>query len=453
MRFPDGFVWGAATSAYQIEGAVEADGRGRSIWDTFAHTPGTIADGTTGDVASDHYHRYAQDVALLHELGVGAYRFSVAWPRIQPGGTGPANQAGLDFYRRLVDALLGAGIAPVLTLYHWDLPQALEDAGGWRNRDTAARFAEYAGVVAGALGDRVPSITTLNEPWCSAFLGYGNGVHAPGVRDDAGAFRAAHHLLLAHGLGTQAVRAAAPGAAVSITLNPANGSAASDAEEDVAAARTAQLAQNEVFLDPLRRGELNADLVTATQPWCDWSFVRDGDLPTVSTPIDALGVNYYFPQVVGARPDPGAPPGHWPGVPGAYEQVPPPPHTAMGWRVEPASFTELLVGLAARYPGLPFAVTENGAAYDDVVAADGRVHDPERVAYVRAHIAAVRDAIGAGVDVRGYFVWSLLDNFEWSWGLSKRFGIVHVDVATQQRTVKDSAREYARIVAAHGELG
>ena len=448
MRFPDGFVWGAATSAYQIEGAVDADGRGRSIWDTFAHTPGTIADGTTGDVACDHYHRYREDVAILRDLGVDAYRFSVAWPRVQPVGSGPANRAGLDFYSRLVDELLAAGVVPVMTLYHWDLPQPLEDAGGWRNRDTAARFAEYAGIVTSVLGDRVRTVTTLNEPWCAAFLGYGNGVHAPGVRDDAGALRAAHHLLLAHGLGAQAVRAAAPGAAVSVTLNPANVRAASEEAADRVAARNAQLAQNEIFLDPLLRGALNRDLLATTESFCDWSFVADGDLATIAAPLDVLGVNYYFPQVVGARPDPAAAPGHWPGMPGAYEHVPAPPHTAMGWRVEPVSFTELLRRLAQDYPGTRFVVTENGASYDDVVGADGAVHDADRVAYVRDHIAAVADAIAAGVDVRGYFLWSLLDNFEWAWGLSKRFGIVHVDFDSQQRTLKDSAHEYRRIIAA-----
>jgi beta-glucosidase len=448
MRFPDGFLWGAATSAYQIEGAVDVDGRGPSIWDTFAHTPGTIADGTTGDVACDHYHRYREDVAILRDLGVDAYRFSVAWPRVQPTGSGPTNPAGLDFYSRLTDELLAAGVTPVLTLYHWDLPQPLEDAGGWRNRDTAERFADYAGIVAAALGDRVRTITTLNEPWCSAFLGYGSGVHAPGIRDDAAAFRAAHHLLLAHGLGAQAVRAAAPGADVSIPLNPANVRPDSDGAADRDAAQQAELATNQVFLDPLRRGEVNADLVAATRSFCDWSFVADGDLAVIAAPIDFLGVNYYFPHLVGAAPDPAAEPGHWPGAPGAYEHLPPPPRTSMGWHVEPASFTELLVRLSAAYPGVPFVVTENGAAYDDTVAADGAVHDAERVAYVENHVAAVADAIAAGADVRGYFAWSLLDNFEWAWGLDKRFGLVHVDFATQRRTLKDSALAYRRLVAA-----
>jgi beta-glucosidase len=452
MRFPDGFTWGAATSAYQIEGSIDADGRGRSIWDTFSHTPGAIADGTTGDTACDHYHRYREDVALMAELGLPAYRFSIAWPRVLPDGSGPVNQAGVDFYSRLVDDLLEHGITPLLTLYHWDLPQRLQDHGGWSERGTASRFADYAAVVAKQLGDRVHTFTTLNEPWCSAFLGYASGEHAPGLRDLPAAFAAAHHLLLAHGLGAAAVRAERPGAEISVTLNPAKIQPASTGERDVRAARRAELTTNQLFLDPLLRAEIRPELIAATGAITDWSFVQASDLRTIGIPIDFLGVNYYGPQVVGDDPGPDAPHVRWQSYPDAYLHTPPPPHTGMGWRVEPSSFTDLLVGLAAEYPNTPMVVTENGAAYPDEISPDGAVHDAERTAYFRAHIAAVADAIGAGVDVRGYFAWSLLDNFEWAWGLAQRFGIVHVDFETQQRTPKDSARLLSRVVAGHGDV-
>ena len=451
MRFPEGFRWGVATSSYQIEGAVAEDGRGASIWDTFSHTPGRIADGSNGDVACDHYHRYRDDVALMASLGISDYRFSIAWPRVQPDGTGAANAAGLDFYRRLVDALLEQGIRPVATLYHWDLPQALQDAGGWAERDTAQRFAEYAAIVARALGGAVEVFTTLNEPWCSAFLGHASGVHAPGITDDATAYRAAHHLLLAHGLATTALRAeTAPGTQVSITLNPTNPRPVSGDDRDVRAARLVALASNDVFLEPLFRGALSQELVAATREITDWSFVRDGDLELVNAPLDFLGVNYYCPHLIGATPDPGAPPDQWPGTPGAFVHLPPPPRTAMDWSVDPASMTDLLVRLSAEYGNVPIVVTENGAAYVDVVADDGAVHDSDRAEYLRAHIAAVGRAIEAGADVRGYYAWSLLDNFEWGWGYTQRFGLVHVDFTTQQRTAKDSARLFRQIVAAHG---
>jgi beta-glucosidase len=445
--FPAGFRWGVATASYQIEGAVAEDGRGPSIWDTFSHTPGRIEDGSDGDVACDHYHRYREDVALIAELGLRDYRFSVAWPRVQPPGSGPVNAAGLDFYDRLVDELLAHGIRPLATLYHWDLPQPLQDAGGWAARDTAARFADYAALVVARLGDRVPAFSTLNEPWCAAFLGHASGVHAPGIADPATAFAAAHHLLLAHGLAAPAIRAAAPGdVQVSITLNPANARPASARDADVRAARLAQLAANEIFLDPLLRGRLPDELVDATRSFCDWSFVRDGDLDTVAAPLDFLGINYYFPHTIGtaASADP------WPGLPGIYVQPAPPPHTGMGWSVDPASMTELLVRLGRDYPDVPIMITENGSAYPDVVSADGAVHDAERCDYLRAHVGAVADAIAAGVDIRGYYAWSLLDNFEWARGLTQRFGLVRVDYATQARTVKDSGLLYGQIAAANG---
>jgi beta-glucosidase len=450
--FPEGFRWGAATASYQIEGAATADGRGPSIWDTFSHTPGKIRNGDTGDVACDHYHRYREDVALMAELGLHDYRFSIAWPRVVPTGSGAVNEAGLDFYSRLVDELLANGIRPVATLYHWDLPQPLQDAGGWLNRDTAARFAEYAGVVARRLGDRVPLFTTLNEPWCAAFLGHASGDHAPGLTDDASALQAAFHLLLAHGFGLQALRAElGDAAALSITLNPANVRAASDSEADREAAFRAELLANQIFLDPLLRASLPAPLVERTADLTDWSFVRDGDLAVIGAPIDVLGINYYFPQRVGAAPPTGGERALWAGAHDIWHHPQDPPHTGMGWRVEPASMTELLVDLHRDYAGVPFLITENGAAYPDVVDADDVVHDVERCAYLARHISAVRDAIDAGVDIRGYYVWSLLDNFEWAWGYSQRFGIVHVDVdGDLRRRPKDSFELYRRVIAANG---
>ena len=453
MTFPENFRWGSATAAYQIEGAVAEDGRGVSIWDTFSHTPGTVLGGDTGDVACDHYHRYREDVGLMAELGLHDYRFSVAWSRVLPTGSGEVDPRGLDFYSRLVDEILAKGIRPLITLYHWDLPQALQDAGGWTNRDTALRFADYAAIVAEHLGDRVPAFTTLNEPWCSAFLGHASGEHAPGLHDDAAALSAAYHLLVAHGAGVAALRSALPsGAEVSITLNPALVRALSDAEADLAAAHKADLLANRIFLDPLAKGRLPDDLVTATRDVTDWGFVRDGDLAAISAPIDFLGVNYYTPTLVGAQPhDPAAPHLH-PGTQDVFVHPQPGPHNGMGWRIEADGLTELLVGLHRDYPGLPMVVTENGTAFPDEPVDDSIdvVEDTGRADYLVAHIAAVGDALEAGVDLRGYFVWSLLDNFEWAWGYSQRFGIVHVDFATQQRRLKRSALVFQRIITEHG---
>ncbi len=454
---PEGFVWGAATASYQIEGAVDEDGRGPSIWDTFSHTPGTTLGGDTGDVAADHYHRWAEDLDHLARLGVGAYRFSVAWPRIQPTGQGPALHAGLDFYSRLVDGLLERGIAPVATLYHWDLPQALEDAGGWPVRDTALRFGDYAEHVVGALGDRVHQWTTLNEPWCAAYLGYASGVHAPGRREPAAALAAVHHLNLGHGLAATAVRDLAPSALLSVTLNlhvhrPESGSPA-----DVDAVRRLDAVGNRAFLGPMLDGAYPQDLLDDTAAVTDWSFVKDGDLAVASARLDNLGVNYYTTGL--ARQWDGHSPrvqadGHgdaaaspWVGAEDVDFVPQPGEHTAMGWKVEPAGLTELLVRTARTYPDLPLMVTENGAAFEDVVDADGGVHDERRVAYVAAHVAAVADAVGQGADVQGYFVWSLLDNFEWAYGYDRRFGIIHVDYDTQVRTWKDSAHAYRQMVA------
>ena len=459
--FPRGFTWGTATAAYQIEGAVHADGRGPSIWDTFSHTPGRVHGGDTGDVACDHYHRMREDVRLLAELGMQAYRFSIAWPRVIPTGSGSVNPAGIDFYSRLVDELLAHGITPITTLYHWDLPQPLQDAGGWLNRETAHRFADYAAVIGRALGDRVPTTTTLNEPWCAAFLGHGSGVHAPGIADNAAALAAAHHLNLAHGLGTTALRANLPaGGQVSLTLNLAAVRPASDSDADLMAARHVEAVSNGIFLEPVLRGRYPAGLFDDLRHLTDWSFVRDGDLALINTGIDVLGVNYYSPTLVGAAgpgvvvstartndPQAASGPTPYPGTDLAVALPQPGPRTAMGWLIDPSGLSDLLISVHRAYPEVPLMITENGAAFDDVIGDDGAVHDADRIDYLRGHFAAMRDALDAGVDLRGYLLWSFLDNFEWAWGYSKRFGVVHVDFATQRRTPKASAYWYRDVIA------
>ena len=436
-------MWGVATSAYQVEGAVHEAGRGPSIWDTFSHTPGRTANGDTGDVACDQYHRYEEDVALMAELGIGAYRFSVAWPRIQPEGRGTANQAGLDYYRRLVDALNRRGVLPVLTLFHWDLPQALEDRGGWVSRDTASRFADYAEIVYQALAGEVPYWITLNEPWVAAWLGYGAGVHAPGRTDDAAALAASHHLLLAHGLAREAMG----GGQVGIALNLQPVIAASEDPDDVEAARIVDLHTNTLFVDPLFGRGYPPDLAEHYRPISDMAFVRDGDLETIARPLDFLGVNYYRPHHVTAdahRRDRGA---AMPGSLGAWSVAPPGlPLTAMGWTIEPDRLTELLIRLHRDYAPPGIVVTENGAAFEDEMSPDGRIDDARRISFLEDHVRAARGAIEAGVPLGGFFVWSLLDNFEWAEGYSKRFGLVHVDYATQTRTPKASARWYADVL-------
>ncbi|WP_369147797.1 GH1 family beta-glucosidase [Streptomyces sp. R44] len=460
--FPADFLWGAATAAYQIEGAAAEDGRTPSIWDTFSHTPGKVFEGHTGDVAVDHYHRFREDVGIMAELGLNAYRFSVSWSRVQPTGRGPAVQQGLDFYRRLVDELLAAGIEPALTLYHWDLPQELEDAGGWPERSTAERFAEYAGIVADAVGDRVKRWTTLNEPWCSAFLGYGSGVHAPGRTDPVASLRAAHHLNLGHGLAVQALRDSLPAdRQLAVSLNLHEIRPLTTSAEDLDAARRIDAVGNRVWLGPMLEGAYPEDLLADTAHLTDWSFVRDGDTATADQPLDLLAINYYTPTVVSHVPEGAEKPqddGHgnsehspWPGADAvAFHRAPGEP-TAMGWAVDPSALYDLLTRVSAAYPGLPLVISENGAAYEDVVGPDGSVHDPERAAYVHAHLEAVHRALSDGVDVRGYFLWSLLDNFEWAYGYAKRFGAVRVDYDTLERTPKSSARWYAR-VARSGEL-
>jgi beta-glucosidase len=443
LRFPDGFVWGTATAAYQIEGAAAEDGRGRSIWDTFSATPGAVRDGHTGAVACDHYHRYPSDVAIMAELGMAAYRFSVAWPRIQPDGSGPANPAGLDFYDRLVEELLGHGITPIVTLYHWDLPQSLEDRGGWTSRETALRFADYAAIMYDRIGDRVQTWTTLNEPWCSAFLGYASGRHAPGRSGPGGdAFAATHHLLLGHGAAATALRAAgAERIGVTLNLAPVAGS-------DPRAVEIVDGLQNRLFLDPVLRGRYPADVVAAAVRFTDWSFVRDGDLDTISAPIDLLGVNYYRPFDVRVTPGHPADPAY-PGTEGIEFVQPDGPRTTMGWEIVPGGLSELLVRLGRDYPSVPLHVMENGAAFEDVVV-DGRVHDERRVEFLDAHIRAAHAAVQAGVDLHGYMVWSFLDNFEWGEGYRPRFGLVHVDYATQRRTLKDSALWYRDVARRNG---
>jgi beta-glucosidase len=455
LAFPPGFVWGVATAAYQIEGAVDADGRGRSIWDTFSHTPGAVTGGDTGDVACDHYHRWADDVALLHELGVPAYRFSLAWPRIQPGGRGPANPAGLDFYDRLVDELLRHRIEPVVTLYHWDLPQELQDAGGWPVRDTTERLADYAALVGARLGDRVRRWTTLNEPWCSAFLGHGTGEHAPGIRDPRQALLAVHHLLLGHGLATRRLREVLPGdAQVSLALNPSAVRPATSDPADLAAARAVDGIANRIFFGPLFHGGYPQDVVAATQQAgiCDWEHVRPGDLEIIATPLNALGVNYYTPLVVEAGTPPPAQERAllaYPACTGVRLAEAPGPRTGQGWPVDASALVTLLGRIADEAPGLPLMITENGAAYPDLPGPDG-VADVERVDYLRDHLAAVHEAIAAGVDVRGYFLWSFLDNFEWAYGYGQRFGLVHVDYPSQARTLKDSAHWYREVIRGNG---
>ena len=446
--FPDGFLWGAATASYQIEGAHDEGGRSPSIWDTFSRTPGKVVNGDTGDVACDHYHRYAEDVALMGELGLDAYRFSVAWPRVIPTGTGPTNADGLDFYSRLVDTLLEYGIRPVVTLYHWDLPQVLDDRGGWLNRDSTQWFAEYTAAVVGALGDRVTHWTTFNEPWCSSVLSYSIGAHAPGHHDPVEAMVAAHHLMLAHGTAVPVIRDLSPRAEVSITLNPTQVWGPEDGDDrDADAVRRADNALNGLFFGPLFHGAYPDGFLDDTAHLTDHAFIGDGDLVTMSAPLDNLGVNNYFPTRVRAARDGEESANPMPGCDGVVETPPRPPLTAMGWEISPESH-RLILERSARESRLPLYVTENGSAWPDAVSEDGQVHDPDRVSYLHGHLGAVADAIEGGVDVRGYFAWSLLDNFEWAYGYEKRFGIVHVDYDTQVRTMKDSGREYARIIAA-----
>lgn len=439
-QFPAGFAWGVATAAYQIEGAVAEDGRTDSVWDTFCRQPGAIRDAQTGDVAADHYHRWQEDVALMAELGIGAYRFSIGWPRIQPGGTGGPNRAGLDFYDRLTDALLAAGIKPIPTLFHWDLPQPLEDAGGWLTRDTAGRFADYANLAADRLADRIDTWITLNEPFIVMAFGYALGMHAPGKTLMLGALPTAHHQLLGHGLATQALRSAGA-QRILIANNYAPIWPASSAAADVAAAGALDALQNRLFTDPILLGRY-PDLSAFSPAAAGMDFVSEGDLAVISAPIDGLGVNYYMPTRVSALAEAE--------LPFQMEPIEGYPVTAFGWPVIPAGLTELLVQLKDRYADRlpPIYITENGCSHEDEVAADGTVYDQFRIGYLDGHIRAIADAMAAGVDVCGYLTWTMMDNFEWAEGYSQRFGLVHVDFETQQRTPKSSYRWYRDMIAA-----
>jgi beta-glucosidase len=427
-RFPDGFTWGTATASYQVEGAVREDGRLPSIWDTFSHTPGKVVGGDTGDIACDQYHRWAQDVAMMRDIGAGAYRFSVAWPRVIPTGVGAVNNAGLDFYDRLVDGLLEVGIEPWATLYHWDLPQALQDEGGLTHRDVAGAFGEYTEAVTRRLGDRVSRWITINEPWCAAFLGYWYGVHAPGERSRAAALAAGHNLLRMHGTAMDVIRGAAPGAKAGITLNTTSVYPIRDTAEDEDEARRSDGLRNRIWLDPLYKGTYPDDIAREVED--DMPAIEEGDMALISRPTDFLGVNYYNPDYVSKDSNAPQPDGE---------------RTAMGWLVEPKGLSDLLERLHRDYDPGALYVTENGSAWDDEAPIDDRVRDPKRIAYFQGHLGACLDAIDAGVPLKGYFAWSLLDNFEWAEGYTKRFGIVHVDYATQRRTPKDSALWFGNV--------
>jgi len=457
--WPKGFIWGSATAAAQVEGAAHEGGKEDSIWDAFARVPGAVHGGHDLEVADDHYHRMPADVQLMKTLGLDSYRFSVSWARVRPGDRA-VNPEGLDFYSRLVDELLDAGILPWLTLYHWDLPQALEETGGWTGRDTAFRFRDYAMDVYAALGDRVTHWTTFNEPFCSSLLGYASGVHAPGRQEPRAAVAAVHHQHLAHGLATTALRAAGA-ERIGITLNLTNAIPRDPTDPvDIDAARRLDSLANRIFLDPLLRGAYPADTLVDLAPFGLPDVILPGDLEIISAPIDFLGVNHYHDDLVSGHPDEAVGDSHSGGAPresgspwvGSEHLTFPSrglPLTAMDWEVNPDGLRALLVRLGREYENLPpLYITENGAAYDDTVAADGAVHDSDRTRFILDHIASVADAIAEGADVRGYFVWSLLDNFEWSYGYDKRFGVVRVDFDTLERTIKDSGLAYAALIAA-----
>jgi beta-glucosidase len=436
---PADFTWGVATAAYQIEGAANEDGRSPSIWDTFCRVPGAVAGGENGDVACDHYHRWPEDIGLMRRLGVDAYRFSIAWPRVVPGGDGPVNARGIGFYDRLTDALLEAGITPFPTLYHWDLPQALQDRGGWPARRTAEHFAAYASAVAERLGDRVRHWATLNEPLCSAWIGHLEGRMAPGMTDIAAAVHASYHLHLGHGLAVAAIRAAVPDAQVGIVNNLTHCEPASPREADIAAARRSDGHTNRWWLDPLHGRGYPQDMLELYGVELP---ERPGDLETIAAPLDWLGLNYYFRNLVADEPGGPLPRARQVLLPGARR-------TAMDWEVHAPGLTRTLRRITEDYGPRRIYVTENGSAYPDVVGPDGHVEDPERVRYLEEHLAACADAVAQGVPLAGYFAWSLMDNFEWAYGYDKRFGLVHVDYATQRRTVKSSGHRYAEIVRAH----
>ncbi len=434
-RFPKDFRWGTATAAYQIEGAVHEDGRGPSIWDTFSHTPGKVFQGDTGDVACDHYHRFEQDFDLLMSLGIKDYRFSTAWSRVLPEGKGTVNKVGVAFYDRLIDSLLERGIEPAVTLYHWDLPQALEDRGGWRNRDTAFYFQEYAALMFDRFGDRVKLWITHNEPWCTTFLGHLMGEHAPGYQNGKMARAVAHHVLLSHGLAVDAFRGRSNAGQIGITLNLNTVYAASSSDVDRRAQNYADVMANRIFLDPVFRGRY-AELTDAILAPIEDGFIHPGDMEVISRPIDFLGINYYSYVVAAGDPE----------NPGVVNDVTPRTDvTDMGWPVNAKGLTDLLQRLSQEYTTIPLMVTENGAAYADHKVED-RIADTDRIRYLEQHIQAVGDALSAGVDVRGYYLWSFMDNFEWAFGYSKRFGVIFLDYETQRRIPKDSAYWYRNLI-------
>ena len=439
--YPADFLWGAATSAYQIEGGVAEGGRGRSIWDTFAHTPGTTAGGDTGDVACDHYHRWREDIRLIADLGLTAYRLSVSWPRLQPLGQGPLNPEGVAFYRSLLEGLHDAGVRPFVTLYHWELPQVLEDRGGWPSRDTAARFADFAALTVRALGDLVEDWITINEPWCQAFLGYESGIHAPGRHDLGDAVAAAHHLNLAHGMAVRAIRAERADANLGIANIVTDVLPASPAAEDVAAAERYDANSNRLFLDPLLLGGYPEIVHALYREQGLAALVLPGDEDLIASPIDFLAVNHYQRVLVSAD----VTDAHL----GAHGTPAEPATTSLGWSVIPGAFRDVLLRIHRDYPPIPLYVTENGASYDDRVDEEGRVLDGERVAYLRGYLGAAAEAIKAGVDLRGYFAWSLMDNFEWGEGYRSRFGLIYVDYHTQRRIPKASASWYRDLIARH----
>jgi beta-glucosidase len=440
--FPPDFVWGAATASYQIEGAANEDGRGESVWDRFCATPGKVRNGDNGAVACDFYHRYSDDIALMRELGIDAFRLSVAWPRVIPGGRGAVNAKGLDFYDRLVDELLGNGITPFVTLFHWDTPQPLEDAGGWPVRDTVDAFCEYVTAVADRLGDRVKHWITHNEPWVVSWVGHGWGHHAPGRTSDADALATAHHLLLSHGRAVEILRERSPQAEVGITLNLDFVYAVGDEEEDIAAARWVDGLHNRWFLDPIFRGAYPEDMFEA---WRDLlPAIEDGDLETIAQPIDFLGINNYTSPLVGADND---------GNRSRIVRRADVDRTDMGWEVVPGGLRDLLLRVTRDYQPAAIYVTENGAAYPDVRGHDGSVADPERQSYLEGYIGAAAEAVASGVPLRGYFAWSMLDNFEWAWGYWKRFGLVYIDYATLERVPKGSFYWYRDLIAAQRAQG
>jgi beta-glucosidase len=439
--FPTGFLWGAATSAYQVDGGVSEGGRTPSIWDTFAHTPGRTFQGDTGDVACDHYHRWPEDIDLISRLGLSAYRFSVSWPRLQPGAQGALNPAAVRFYRTLLEGLRGIGVRPFVTLYHWELPQILEDEGGWPARDTASRFADFAARTVAALGDLAVDWITINEPWCQAFLGYESGTHAPGRRHLPDAVAAAHHLNLAHGLAVQAIRAERTGSQLGIANIVTDVLPASSEPEDVEAARRYDANSNLLFLDPVLLGRYPEAIHELYAPHGFEALLRPGDEATIGTPTDFMAINHYQRVIVGDDPADA----HL----GARGTPAPPATTSLGWSVTPDAFRDVLLRVHRSYPPIPLYVTENGASYADSIDPSGEVRDTERVEYLRGYLGAAAEAIAAGVDLRGYFAWSLLDNFEWGEGYHSRFGLVYVDFATQRRIPKSSAHWYRDLIARH----